>query len=120
MPLTEKGSEIMSNMKKEYGSEEGERVFYASKNKGNISGVDCQDDCTQTDSAAHGLPAGYPENSTSTEPLPSAPEAAPHVSVGMTDSPMEHLPMTIRPQDSFDHAQHRWDVWNCNVPPGEK
>jgi hypothetical protein len=40
MPLTEKGQEIMANMKKQYGEEKGERVFYASKNKGNISGVD--------------------------------------------------------------------------------
>lgn len=40
MPLTEKGSEILSNMKKEYGVEKGESVFYASRNAGAISGVD--------------------------------------------------------------------------------
>ena len=40
MPLTKKGSKIMSAMKKEYGAKKGERVFYASKNKGKISGVD--------------------------------------------------------------------------------
>ena len=40
MPLTKKGSKIMSAMKKEYGTKKGERVFYASKNKGTISGVD--------------------------------------------------------------------------------
>lgn len=40
MPLTDKGQEIMSHMKKEYGAKEGESVFYASKNKGKISGVD--------------------------------------------------------------------------------
>lgn len=40
MPLTEKGSEILSNMEKEYGTEKGERVFYASRNAGTISGVD--------------------------------------------------------------------------------
>jgi hypothetical protein len=40
MPLTEKGQEIMANMKKQYGEKRGEQVFYASKNKGNISGVD--------------------------------------------------------------------------------
>jgi 8-oxo-dGTP pyrophosphatase MutT (NUDIX family) len=39
-PLTEKGSKIMSAMKSQYGPEKGERVFYASKNKGTISGVD--------------------------------------------------------------------------------
>jgi len=42
MPLTDKGEEILSAMKKEYGSEKGEKVFYASRNKGTISGVDGQ------------------------------------------------------------------------------
>lgn len=40
MPKTKKGEKIMANMKKEYGDKEGERVFYASRNKGTISGVD--------------------------------------------------------------------------------
>ena len=40
MPLTEKGSKIKSAMESEYGKEKGERVFYASKNAGKISGVD--------------------------------------------------------------------------------
>lgn len=40
MPLTAKGEEILANMRKQYGAEEGERVFYASKAKGTISGVD--------------------------------------------------------------------------------
>lgn len=40
MPLTEKGQEIMSNMKEQYGEKKGESVFYASKNAGTISGVD--------------------------------------------------------------------------------
>lgn len=40
MPLTEKGRKIMANMKAQYGADKGERVFYASKNKGTISGVD--------------------------------------------------------------------------------
>jgi hypothetical protein len=39
-PLTPKGEEIMESMKEQYGPEKGERVFYASKNKGNIGGVD--------------------------------------------------------------------------------
>lgn len=39
-PLTDKGEKIMSSMKKEYGGEKGESVFYASKNKGTIEGVD--------------------------------------------------------------------------------
>src|SRR5580704_4747224 len=49
MPLTAKGSEIKENMKKEYGSERGERVFYASRNKGTISGVDRSDAMSQED-----------------------------------------------------------------------
>jgi hypothetical protein len=45
MPLTEKGKEILSEMEKPpseggYGEKKGEQVFYASKNKGTISGVD--------------------------------------------------------------------------------
>lgn len=39
MPLTSKGKEIMSNMKKEYGNR-ANKVFYASRNKGTIRGVD--------------------------------------------------------------------------------
>lgn len=42
MPLTAKGEKIMRAMKAEYG-ERGEQVFYASKNKGTISGVDRAD-----------------------------------------------------------------------------
>jgi hypothetical protein len=40
MPLTAKGNEIMKAMQKEYGAKKGESVFYASKNKGKISGVE--------------------------------------------------------------------------------
>ena len=40
MPLTDKGSEILAAMKKQYGDEKGEQVFYASKNAGKITGVD--------------------------------------------------------------------------------
>jgi len=40
MPLTDKGKEIMRSMKKEYGPKKGEKVFYASRNKGTISGVE--------------------------------------------------------------------------------
>lgn len=39
MPMTKKGKKIMSAMKKEYGAKEGEKVFYASANKGTITGV---------------------------------------------------------------------------------
>ena len=40
MPLTKKGKKIMKSMKKQYGKKKGETVFYASKNKGVIKGVD--------------------------------------------------------------------------------
>jgi hypothetical protein len=40
MPLTAKGEKIEGAMKQEYGPDKGESVFYASKNKGTISGVD--------------------------------------------------------------------------------
>jgi len=40
MPLTKKGEKIKAAMKKEYGAKQGERVFYASSNKGTIAGVE--------------------------------------------------------------------------------
>ena len=39
MPLTGKGKKIKARMKETYGAN-SERVFYASKNKGTIKGVD--------------------------------------------------------------------------------
>lgn len=40
MPLTKKGKKIKGSMAKEYGAKKGEKVFYASKNKGTIKGVE--------------------------------------------------------------------------------
>ena len=41
MPLTKKGSKVMGNMKKTYGSKKkAEQVFYASKNAGKLKGVE--------------------------------------------------------------------------------
>ena len=40
MPLTDKGQKIKSAMIKQYGSDKGESVFYASANKGTITGVE--------------------------------------------------------------------------------
>jgi hypothetical protein len=40
MPLTSKGNKILAHMKEQYGPEKGESVFYASRNKGTITGVD--------------------------------------------------------------------------------
>ena len=40
MPLTAKGKKIKRAMAKQYGKEKGERVFYASVNKGKVKGVE--------------------------------------------------------------------------------
>ena len=39
MPLTKKGTKILAAMKKQYGAKKGKEVFYASANKGTITGV---------------------------------------------------------------------------------
>lgn len=39
MPLNKKGKKIKAEMQKEYGKKKGEKVFYASENKGTIRGV---------------------------------------------------------------------------------
>jgi len=39
MPLTEKGKEILAQMKKNYGPKKGTRIFYASQRKGTIKGT---------------------------------------------------------------------------------
>lgn len=39
MPLTEKGKKILREMVKQYGKEKGTEVFYASQNKGTITGT---------------------------------------------------------------------------------
>ena len=40
MPLTKKGSKIKRAMQKQYGKKRGESIFYASRNKNTIKGVD--------------------------------------------------------------------------------
>lgn len=39
MPLTKKGTKIKKAMEKEYGKDKGEKIFYASQNKGTIKGT---------------------------------------------------------------------------------
>ena len=39
MPLNKKGLKIRAAMEKFYGKKQGDAVFYASENKGNIKGV---------------------------------------------------------------------------------
>lgn len=61
MPLTSKGNEIKSAMIKEYGEKKGTSVFYASKNKGNITGVDaCScEDCRMGATPDHEISISY-------------------------------------------------------------
>ncbi len=40
MPLTSKGETILTAMESKYGDRKGDSVFYASRNKGTIKGVD--------------------------------------------------------------------------------
>lgn len=40
MPLTKKGAKIKRQMQKKYGTNKGKQVFYASRNKGRIKGVE--------------------------------------------------------------------------------
>lgn len=47
-PLTDKGQKILAAMKEQYGEEKGEQVFYASRNKGTIEGVDRAMDAAPT------------------------------------------------------------------------
>lgn len=39
MPLTKKGKKIKRAMRKTYGKKKGNKVFYASQNKGTIKGT---------------------------------------------------------------------------------
>lgn len=39
MPLNKKGKKIKEAMEKEYGKKKGEKIFYASENKGTIKDV---------------------------------------------------------------------------------
>ena len=40
MPLTKKGTKIKKAMEEQYGAEKGERIFYATINKGKIKGAE--------------------------------------------------------------------------------
>lgn len=40
MPLTDKGQKILKSMMKTYGSKKGKGVFYASINKGTVTGAE--------------------------------------------------------------------------------
>lgn len=40
MPLTAKGETVLAAMKKQYGAKKGSSVFYASVNKGVVTGAE--------------------------------------------------------------------------------
>jgi len=40
VPLSKKGKKIKTAMTKQYGKKKGEKIFYASANKGTITGID--------------------------------------------------------------------------------
>jgi len=40
VPLTDKGEKIKTAMTKQYGKKKGKKIFYASANKGTITGID--------------------------------------------------------------------------------
>lgn len=61
MPLTRKGSEILSAMRGKYGDKKGTSVSYASANKGTITGVHQTHHKPVTDSPFHGLRPPKPE-----------------------------------------------------------
>ena len=62
MPLTQKGAKILEAMQAHYGAKKGTSVFYASANKGSITGVHQTHHQPVTASPFHGLrpppPAG--------------------------------------------------------------
>lgn len=39
MPLTAKGKKVKAAMRKQYGKDKGERVFYAAETKGTMRGL---------------------------------------------------------------------------------
>lgn len=49
MPLTAKGEKILAAMQEQYGEKRGKEVFYASANKGTITGVDAPPDSATRD-----------------------------------------------------------------------
>ena len=44
MPLSDKGREILKNLRSEYGKKKGESVMYAMKNKGELTGIEKKKD----------------------------------------------------------------------------
>jgi hypothetical protein len=47
MPLSSKEEEVKEKFEREYGSEKGEEVYFASRNKGVVPGGPCDQDAVQ-------------------------------------------------------------------------
>lgn len=108
MPLTEKGKEIKSAMEKQYGPEKGESVFYASKNKGTITGVDDQaqkmklEHAPPFETATQSVTGTYPGIDAASVPLPAGePKQAPTAPSG--------LPNVITQAETVAAAMARWN-----------
>ena len=56
MPLTDKGQKIKKSMVEQYGPDKGESVFYASANKGTITGIEKRKHANKG-----GLISGFPK-----------------------------------------------------------
>jgi len=56
VPLTDKGQKIKKAMVEQYGSKKGESVFYASDNKGTITGIE-----KRKQASKGGLISGFPK-----------------------------------------------------------
>ena len=56
MPLSKKGEKIKKAMTQQYGAKKGEQVFYASANKGVITGVEKRKQANKG-----GLISGFPK-----------------------------------------------------------
>jgi hypothetical protein len=92
MPLTAKGEEIKKAMEEQYGKEKGEQVFYASANKGTITGVHDDDD---DDDRAHDAEESIPSSS-----VPASPTAIPPVETAAHDAGAGTYAPTVRAPSS--------------------
>jgi 8-oxo-dGTP pyrophosphatase MutT (NUDIX family) len=106
-PLTEKGSKIMKSMKSQYGPEKGERVFYASRNKGTISGVDDLPGFVTTGRQDTQIPRPHPVNPRIDNPFNANVDAwrSPSQVDQMVTSPSSAPPASMR------SAQGSTDTW---------
>lgn len=119
MPLTEKGQKILANFKKEYGEERGERIFYASKNAGRITGVDSEDAAlplsvrTTVDEEAP-VPEREPEltGKIPTEEGGYQPAATAPKDPGVVQTRAETAPDEIRTSDSIPVGDQSLKNWN--------